>query len=66
MMRLILFLFLLSGTVLAFAGAMAMLRGLSDAPFQRGQTMPRPFQLIAFVLLILLMLGVSTGWLGAA
>ena len=66
MLRLILFVFLLSGLVLALASVMVALR--SAAPADRSQTqdtMPKPFRLISYTLLMLLMLGVTSGILGA-
>ena len=67
MMRFVLFLFLLSGVLVAFAGAMAALRAVrADTSAQRDAPMPRPFRLIAFVLLFLLLTGLGAGLLGAA
>ena len=66
MLRLVLFVFLLAGVALAFASIMLALRAAApDAP-ETETAMPRPFRLIAFVLLFVLMSGLATGWLGAA
>ena len=66
MLRLVLFVFLLAGVALAFASVMLALRAVGpDAP-ETETAMPRPFRLIAFVLLFVLMSGLATGWLGAA
>ncbi len=67
MMRLILFVFLLAGVALAFASVMMALRAVAPAnDTRKGDTMPKTFSTIAYVLLILLMFGIATGWLGAA
>ena len=67
MMRLVLFVFLLAGLVLAFASVMIALRVIAPSHTSgTGDSMPRTFSTIAYVLLILLMFGVVTGWLGAA
>jgi cell division protein FtsX len=39
---------------------------LRPLPVKKVDTMPATFQTIAYVLLIVLMFGVATGWLGAA
>ena len=67
MARLILFVFLLVGVALAFAAVMLALRALGPRPEpQRGDTLPTTFRTIAYVLLLLLMLGITTGLIGAA
>ena len=68
MMRLILFVFLLAGILLAFAAVVTAVKAVAPrhgaAP--REDTMPKTFSMIAYILLILLMVGISLGWLGAA
>ena len=68
MMRLILFVFLLAGILLAIAAVVTTIRAVSPRPSTgpREDTMPKTFSLIAYILLILLMFGISLGWLGAA
>ncbi|RYH01863.1 hypothetical protein EU805_11780 [Salipiger sp. IMCC34102] len=66
MLRLVLFLFLIAGVALAFASVMAALRAAAPNVPSTETSMPRPFRLIAFVLLFVLMTGLATGWLGAA
>lgn len=71
MTRLILVLLLVAVAVLA-AGAiqavMAQQSRLGDRPRvpARRDDMPGPFRTIAYGLLVILMFGVVTGWLGAA
>lgn len=66
MARLILFVLLIAGVALAFASVMLALRAVGPrAEPQRGDTMPDTFRTIAYVLLVLLMFGVVSGWLGA-
>ena len=68
MTRVILILFLISAVVLAATSVMALLNGpdTSRATRKKEDTMPATFHMIAYVLLIILMFGVVTGWLGAA
>jgi hypothetical protein len=66
MIRLILFFFLVAAVALALASVMVMLRSGAAAIGGEGPvTMTKPVQRVTFVLLMVLMLGVVTGWLGA-
>ncbi|MCF7699643.1 hypothetical protein [Loktanella sp. M215] len=67
MARLILFVALLSGLVLAGMAALAALRNLSAADAAAADTsgLPAPVRMISFGFMILLLLGVSTGMVGA-
>lgn len=66
MTRLILFVFLLAGLALAFAAVMNGLRAL-QAPQPDGDAkgLPAPLRMISYTLLMIVMLGVSSGLLGA-
>lgn len=67
MARLILFAALIAGLVVIVVTLARGLEALTTArPGSKGDTMPKTFQNIAYVLLIILMFGVVTGWLGAA
>lgn len=68
MLRLILFVVLLAALAIAFASVMAALRAVGPLATEttKGDSMPQTIRNIAYVLLILLMCGVSLGWLGAA
>ena len=66
MARLILFLFLFSVAVLAVASVMVFLRTAGRAPAPRDEDkMPANFRMLAYLLLLALMVGVTTGWLGS-
>jgi hypothetical protein len=67
MARLILFLLLSSVAVLAVASVMVFVRtaGRMPAPNEEDK-MPAAFRMVAYLLLLALMVGVATGWLGAA
>jgi predicted phage tail protein len=76
MTRLILMAALVAAILAVINFAWGPTRPVLDAPAQRsamrpvprkkGDTLPATFQTIAYVLLIVLMFGVATGWLGAA
>ena len=67
MLRLILALFMLAAVAMAIAGIVTAWRIVSpQGTAQTGDTMPKTFSMIAYLLLILLMLGVTSGLLGAA
>jgi hypothetical protein len=71
MFRLALFFFLLASVALAIASVMAMLRSMFIGPDptqteRPNDTMPKTFRTVSYILLLLLMFGVSTGWLGGA
>lgn len=66
MMRLILFVFLLAGLALAFAAVMTGLRALqSPQAATPSPGLPAPLRMISYTLLMIVMLGVSSGLLGA-
>lgn len=66
MARLILFLLLFSVAVLAVASVIVFFRTAGRVvPSRNEDAMPGTFQMIAYLLLIALMVGVATGWLGA-
>lgn len=69
MFRLIFFALLLSGIVIATAAILAALRAIGgpapDDPTRKADPMPKTLQTAAYVLLIIVMFGVVTGWLGA-
>jgi hypothetical protein len=66
MARLILFLLLLSVAVLAVASVMTFFRTAGRVPAPKDEDeMPATFRMVAYVLLLVLMVGVATGWLGA-
>lgn len=65
MTRVILFLMALSLAVLAVAAVQALLRTPRfPLPTAKETTMPALVSLLSYVLLIVLMFGVTTGWLG--
>ena len=69
MARLILFLLLFASAILAIMAVLAFLNpaGRSSAaglPIKKEDTMPDTFRTVAYVLLLVLMVGVATGWLG--
>ena len=69
MTRLILMALLVAAMLAVLSLALGPTRPLPEARPARGpkeDTMPATFQTIAYVLLIVLMCGVATGWLGAA
>lgn len=68
MTRVILILFFVAAVVLAATSVMALVNGPDASRSLRNKedTMPATFHMIAYVLLIILMFGVVTGWLGAA
>ncbi len=65
--RLILLVLLVAAFAVAFSAIALALRAISPQDKGAvGDTMPKTFSTIAYVLLIMLMFGVATGWLGAA
>lgn len=67
LLRLILFLFLLSAAALAFASVMVALRSTATLAHETvGDSMPKALKTLAYGALLILMFGVVTGWLGAA
>lgn len=66
MLRLIWPIVLVVAVVLAFIAVQRTVQALSsDAANDQGNQMPATFQKFAYVLLVILMVGVTTGWLGA-
>lgn len=72
MVRLILGLMLFAALVLTLAGVAALVRQVvaplapAPGPLRKDDPMPVMMRNIAFVLLVILLLGIATGWLGAA
>lgn len=72
MTRLILLVLLVAGMMAVLALAYGPARPATGprrpapVPRKKEDTMPATFQTIAYILLIVLMCGVATGWLGAA
>ena len=72
MTRLILMVLLVAAMLAVLGLALGPTRPVSDRPTaptlprKKEDTMPATLQTIAYVLLIVLMCGVATGWLGAA
>ena len=65
MIRLIAFAFLLACLVIGVAAIMIAVRAFgSAAPATERDTMPETFQRAAYVMLIVLLFGVTSGWLG--
>lgn len=65
MTRLILLLLLFSAVVIAVTSVLSLLRTPDPAPrHSKDQTMPATVKSIAYVLLIVLMFGVVSGWIG--
>lgn len=65
--RLILFVFLVAALALAIGSVTTMLRsfGATAQAVTTGNKLPSTIRTISYVLLVALMLGVVTGWLGA-
>lgn len=67
MARLVIVLVFVVLMVMAIGAVLNMVKSLqTSANLALGEDMPKTFQRIAYVVLILLMFGVVTGWLGAA
>jgi len=72
MVRLILGMMLFAALVLALAAVATLVRHLvapvdpAPGPLRKDDPMPVMMRNIAFVLLVILLLGIATGWLGAA
>lgn len=66
MARLILLVALVVALVLALSSIMVALRAVSaqTGVSQGNMTMPKTFQTIAYVLLLVLMMGIASGWIG--
>jgi len=66
MARLFIILLLIVVMVMAIGAVVNMAKSVqTSANLALGDNMPKTFQRIAYVVLILLMFGVVTGWLGA-
>ncbi len=66
--RLILFVFLIVALALAVSAVTLMLRsfGATSQAATQGDKLPSSIRTVAYILLLVLMFGVVTGWLGAA
>lgn len=66
MTRLILLLLLFSAAVIAVSAVISLFQPAATVPPRQPKEFPMPatFQYIAYALLIALMFGVATGWLG--
>ncbi|HSG35991.1 MAG TPA: hypothetical protein VLA27_00990 [Paracoccaceae bacterium] len=66
MTRLILFLFLIAAVAIALSALATLTRAVADiSPIAKGAPMPTVLRSVSFVLLLILMLGVAAGWIGA-
>jgi hypothetical protein len=69
MVRVVLILMALAALIWVAAGVVALVRALAPAmpgaPRRKEDLMPEILRNVAFVLLLLLLFGVATGWLGA-
>lgn len=66
MTRLILALLLFAAALLAVASVGRFLASATRQPLPQEDPLPSAFRTVAFVLLMMLLVGVATGWLGAA
>ncbi|ARU01474.1 hypothetical protein [Yoonia vestfoldensis] len=67
MLRLILLLSFVAVLALGFLAVLGAVRVLAgDRADKEPDPMPPPFRRISYIVLIMLMLGVTSGWLGAA
>lgn len=67
MLRIILLLSFLAVLAVGFLAVMGTLRALAGGPAEKDvDPMPAPFRRISYIVLVILMFGVTTGWLGAA
>lgn len=67
MLRLILLILLVAAVLIAFTAVLGTMQMVgSRTTSSQEDRMPATFQKIAYVLLIVLMFGVTTGWLGAS
>lgn len=64
MARIVLFLMLFAAIVLVAAAVMTLARTLAAPPVPREAGMPRVARTLAFVLLLLLLLGLASGFMG--
>ena len=65
MIRLVMFAFLLACIAVGISAIMAATRSFGhSAPSTERDTMPETFQRAAYVMLIILLFGVTSGWLG--
>jgi hypothetical protein len=67
MTRLILFLFLIAAVAIALSSLATLTRSVGDLPpIAKGAPMPTVLRSVSFILLMILMLGITIGWIGAA
>ena len=67
MTRLILFLFLIAAVAIALSSLATLTRAVGDLPpVAEGAPMPTVLKSVSFILLMILMLGITIGWIGAA
>ncbi len=67
MTRLILFLFLIAAVAIALSSLATLTRAVSDLPpVAKGAPMPTVLKSVSFIRLMILMLGITVGWIGAA
>lgn len=67
MMRLILFVVLIAALAMAFSAIVSALRVIEPQHTSgTGDTMPKTISKVAYVVLIILMFGIASGWLGGA
>ena len=67
MLRMILLLSFLAVLAVGFLAVMGALRAISGPSAEKDpDPMPAPFRRISYIVLIVLMFGVTAGWLGAA
>jgi|GEM_PF-738934 cell division protein FtsX len=67
MTRLILFLFLIAAVAIALSSLATLTRAVGDLPpVAKGAPMPTVLKSVSFILLMILMLGITIGWIGAA
>ncbi|MBE0412494.1 hypothetical protein [Yoonia sp.] len=66
MMRFILLILLVAAVLIAFTAVLGTMQALATKATGRHEDkMPVTFRKIAYILLVILMIGVSAGWLGA-
>ncbi|MBR2655352.1 hypothetical protein [Yoonia sp.] len=67
MLRMILLLSFLAVLAVGFLAVMGALRVMSGGAAEKDpDPMPAPFRRISYIVLVVLMFGVTTGWLGAS
>lgn len=67
MLRIILLLSFLAVLAVGFLAVMGAMRAVAGGPAEKdSDPMPAPFRRISYIVLVILMFGVATGWLGGA